>query len=217
MVTTKKPARQRHATAQETEARLRDAGDHLGRMIAYEAAALEAHDRGDQDGRMEAERLFHQEHRAFLAAARTIRNFLIQASDRSGCRDWLDARLSPTICKFHGDVANEGLHDHNVGLAPRVVVRWTADENVPWVADADGRPMMPAEMRVQSVQAIFRVYDETALEPSAREQYQILKREASGDPRIVKLSGDYYHELGQILKNATRNRRFVEEFHTTAT
>ena len=109
--------RSRNATVVEIDRRIRNALDYMGALVAQEQAAQKAAAACDVDAEYKALQQFERDLQALLSAARTARNYLIQAANESGCRDWLDEQLAPDIFAFHGALADQDMHDHGIRLA----------------------------------------------------------------------------------------------------
>lgn len=90
----RKGQRLRNATAIEIDRRIRSAGDHIGGLIVHEQAVAEAAETNDIEAELEARRRFDRDLQAFLAAARTARNYLRQKALEFGNETWRRAACS---------------------------------------------------------------------------------------------------------------------------
>jgi hypothetical protein len=181
---------------------------HIDEMDRREREAQEAQKAGDHRGSQAALDAFRVAHEAFIAAARTAKNYMIQAAKAAGQKAWIDQRLENPICKFFGSLANVDLHDHGIELSR------SYDVNITFGAVAQhhflgGPPdLIPTDGDVIIVMPKF-CYNEADLEDHAQEAYSNVKLDLAGKPRsIIALASDYYLALLQISKNANRNSRF---------
>ena len=207
MAKTKIKQRKRNVSLSELNARLRNTADHLGAMVSLENEWSFAASRLDFEKQTESNRRFVRDYQAFLAASRTVRNFLFQLADASGCREWLDVRLSLSILRFFGEVANQELHDHDAVFSVRQTVRWSAEYGTPWVTSPDGRLAMPKQAEVTEIGESHYFFNDQELESQSLLYYEQVRRE-HGDQSAVILATRYYSELDQIVKNSERNNRF---------
>jgi len=208
----KKARRARNATIDEAEGKLQNAGDHLGAMMKYEKVASEASAEPSQARRLEiykeASRLFAREFAAFVAAARTAWNFLMQMADDAGSREWLNRRLESDLCRFHRDLAAQDMHSRDVlfGVRQRVNVEGTLP--FPLIHTPPGIVRKATlELTVTGLVDMAYQYNPENLDPAVAELCGRVLQQYS-NRTVVELGGLYLSELQQALKNAQRRGRF---------
>jgi len=181
---------------------------HIDEMTSREHHAQEAQKAGDHDGSQAALDAFRVAHEAFIAAARTAKNYMIQAADAAGQKPWINQRLSDPICEFFGSLANVDLHDHGIELARLFHIDIKSTLTVQHHYLGGPPDLVPTDGDVVIVTPQFS-YNEADLEHQALEAYSKVKLDHAQKPRsIVALTTDFYLALLQISKNASRNGRF---------
>lgn len=198
----------RSATAIDIDRRIRSAGDHLGGLVQHEKLVAEACERDDAETDLEERRKFERDLSAFLAAARTARNYLIQKSNEFGCRAWLDERLAGEVFAFHGAVADQDMHDHPATVVKTYDVKGSAvmdvvrlvDGALPTLIPRIGPPLKYVGMRL--------TYVEADLEPAARAAHDAIKSGPRGVRGAIELAGEYIEGLRGIVRDADRQRLF---------
>jgi hypothetical protein len=204
----RKGQRLRNTTAIEIDRRIRSAGDHIGGLIGHENALDEAAALNDIDVEAEARRRFDRDLQAFLAAARTARNYLIQKAEEFGREAWLVARLAPPLFQFHGAVANQDLHDHEIASVKTYDVRWSGVTDVVRLVDGGEPRLIPRPSAPPLLTGMRLTYVAAELEPSARAAHAAIKGGPRGERGIVELAGDYIQGLRQIVRDAERDGLF---------
>jgi hypothetical protein len=205
----KNTVRARDATTKEINERLRGATDYLAAMMQHEKkasdAAREAAQSKNFEAQEEAARLFSWDFGAFLSAARTAWNYLNQAADVAGCRDWLDERLKSNLFKFHRDLANQDTHKYGVTFGVRQTVNYKADVGTPIIQTQFGP--LPAKMTVTGFVNMAYQYNPDHLEPDVA----ILCRSVLGkypNETVVELALRYLEGLKQVFRSAEYRGRF---------
>jgi hypothetical protein len=198
----------RTATATEIDRRIRNAGDHIGGLIANEKTVGEAAEGNDIEIEIEAMRRFERDLQSFYAAARTARNYLIQKSQEFGCEAWLVARLAPELFEFHGSVADQDLHDHAVTVVKTYDVNWSAALDIVRLVDGGNLQLIPRPSGPARLTGMRLTYLESDLEPAARRAHDAIKNGPRGVRGIIELAGEYIEGLRQIVRNADRARLF---------
>lgn len=179
-------------------------------MVKHEAAAIAATTGKTQDleAQSEAARLFARDLQAFVAAARTAWNYLNQAADAAGCRDWLNSRLeSDPLCRFHRDLANQDTHAHEAILGVHQKLRWEAEPGTPMVPFPTGG-VVPATMTVVAFEGVTFHYNPKEFEPVVAEWY-VRVTAVCGNKSVLELALRYFSALESAFKNAERRGRFV--------
>lgn len=208
----KRLSRARNVTISEAESRLQNAGDHLGAMMKYEKeasdAAAEAVRRKDFQGSKEAARRFAREFGAFVAAARTAWNFLIQLAKAAGSAEWLNGRLENDLCRFHRKLADQDTHSRDVIFGVRQRVNVEGSLPMPLIHVPPGVVRKGTlELTVTEFVDMAYQYNPKNLDPEAAVLCERVLRQYS-NRTVVELAGLYLHELQQTLKSAQRKGRF---------
>ncbi len=198
----------RSATANDIDRRIRYAGDWLGGLVQHEKAVDEAVERKDVETELEEMRKFERDLAGFFAAARTARNYLIQRSTESGCREWLDCRLAGELFAFHGAVADQDMHDRPAAVAKTYDVKGTAVVDVVRLVDGAGPVLVPRVGQPLRFAGMRLTYIEAYLEPRARAAHDAIKTGPRGVRGVIELAGAYVHELREIVRDADRQRLF---------
>jgi hypothetical protein len=208
--------RLRTATAIEIDRRIRNAGDHLGGLVQHENAVAEAAERLNVETELEERRKFERDLSAFFAAARTARNYLIQAAAEFGRESWLAGRLAPGLFEFHGAVANQDLHDHPAAVAKTYDVKGTVVVDVVRLVDGGLPALIPRPSAPLRYTGMRLTYVEEDLEPAARAAHDAIKNRPRGVRGIIELAGEYIEGLREIVKDADRQRVFDNGGATTS-
>lgn len=198
----------RSATAIDIDRRIRYAGDHVGGLVQHEKVVAEACERGDAETDLEERQKFERDLSAFFAAARTARNYLIQKSNESGCRAWLDARLAAEIFAFHGAVANQDMHDHPATVVKAYDVNGSAVVDVVRLVDGALPTLIPRIGPPLKYTGMRLIYVEADLEPAARAAHDAIKSGPRGVRGVIELAGEYVEGLRDIVRDADRQRLF---------
>jgi hypothetical protein len=200
--------RLRNATAMEIDRRIRNAADHLGGLVQHEKAVAEAAERDEVESELEERRKFERDLSAFVAAARTARNYLIQTAGLFGREEWLTGRLDPELFAFHGAVANQDLHDHPVTVVKTYDVKGTAVADVVRLVDGAVPVLIPRVSPPLRYTGMRLTYVEADLEPAARAAYNAIKDGPRGLRGVIELAGEYIEGLRDIVTDADRQRLF---------
>jgi hypothetical protein len=202
----------RSATAIDIDRRIRNAGDHLGGLVQHEKLVAEACERDDAGTDLEERRKFERELSAFLGAARTARNYLIQKSNEFGCREWLDGRLAGAVFAFHGAVADQDMHDHPATVVKTYDVKGSAVVDVVRLVDGALPTLIPRIGPPLKYTGMRLTYVEADLEPAARVAHDAIKSGPRGVRGVIELAGEYVAGLREIVRDAERERAF-EKLH----
>jgi len=201
-------ARLRNATAIDIDRRIRNAGDHLGGLVAHEKLVADACECDDAETDLEERRKFERDLSAFYAAARTARNYLIQKSNEFGCRAWLDGRLAREVFAFHGAVADQDLHDHPATVVKTYDVKGSAVVDVVRLVDGALPTLIPRIGPPLKYTGMRLTYVEADLEPAARAAHDAIKSGPRGVRGAIELAGEYIEGLRDIVRDADRQRLF---------
>lgn len=163
----KKPPRSRNARAHEIDSKIRSAGDYLGLMMQHEVEASESATGPPQDleRQAEAHRKFARDYHAFLSVATVAWNYMNQAADAAGTRDWLDKRLSSNLFKFHRALENQAKHDYEVVVGVNQKVRYEAEPDTPMIRSAVG--VMPARATITGFEGMTFHHKSQTLSPTS--------------------------------------------------
>jgi hypothetical protein len=199
--------RTRNATFDEIQRSLRDAGDHLGAMMTFEAEAAAATTGVAQDleANSEAHRKFVREFRAFLSAAATAWNYMNQGSMAAGTRRWLDQRLSSNLCKFHRELENQAAHDYRIEPGVRQRVTFESDPVTPMRQTTFGP--MPVEMKVTGFKGVSYHHNPRSLEPDVAPLCESVQKHYPGET-IVELAARYHDILQRTFRAGEQKCKF---------
>ncbi|MGA7201667.1 MAG: hypothetical protein WBX26_07555 [Candidatus Cybelea sp.] len=199
------------ATYDEIRATLRDATEYTAALVRHEAEAAKAMERdGDPNERQENERLFIRDLKAFVAAARSARDYIGAAARKLKLDAWLEGRLAKPgareLFEFQRLLANQVLHQYSVRLIPK-------SNQVQYVGAPDsvliqgwGR-LIPNKMIVTGTVGAKYFFDAAGLENDTEKAYDDVSAVFRSEP-VIGLAARYVDELQQMLKNAERNGRF---------
>lgn len=199
--------RTRKATTDEIERSLRDAGDHLGAMISYEAEAAACGAGATQDlaGSSEAHRKFVRELRAFLGAATTAWNYMNQGSNATESRAWLDQRLSSNLCGFHRALENQAAHDYTIKPGVQQRVTYTAEPGTPMIRSTVGP--MPTKMKITGFIGTSYHHNSRNLEPDVAPLCVSVQKRYPGET-IVHLAARYLDILQKTFRAGEKSGKF---------
>jgi hypothetical protein len=195
---------------------LRSAGDYLGAMMTHEKAAAEAAPEAARtknfDKQTEAGRLFARDFDAFVSAARTAWNYLIQAADVAGARQWLDQRLDANLFKFHRELANQKIHKYGVEFGITQTVRVQGEGVVPMIQTRFGpvpaQRSLRIDLNVTEFVSMAYQFNPKNLEPNVATLCESVLRQY-GNETVVELGARYLDGLNQVLKSGERRGRFL--------
>jgi hypothetical protein len=169
-------------------------------------AASEAAQTKNFDVQDEAGRLFARDFESFLSAARTAWNYLNQAANVAGCREWLDERLNAHIYAFHRELANQDTHKYGVTFGVRQTLNYEADFGTPIIQTQFGP--MPARMTVTGFVNMAYQYNPDHLEPDVAGLCRSVLRKYPKET-VVELGLRYLDGLKQVLRSAEYRGRFA--------
>lgn len=209
MTAKKNLVRARDATVKEIHNRLLGATEYLAAMMQHEKVASDAVPDAAQTKNFEAQdeagRLFSRDFESFLSVTRTAWNYLNQAADINGCRDWLDERLKGNLFKLHRDLANQDTHKYGVTFGIRQTVNVESDLSAPMIQTGFGP--MPSSMTVTGFVNMAYQYNPDNLEPDVAELCRSVLRKYPNET-VIELGLRYLDGLKQVLRSAEYRDRF---------
>ncbi len=158
----------------------------------------------DASGYDEAYRLFCRDLATFLSTARTVWNYLIQLTNESGHRAWLDARLLDVICPFHRELANQDIHDRPFVLAIDQRVRVEGTMDIPM---RPGSTPINVPMKITGLEGVSFYYNRDELETKVASAYDRVLL-IHGRRPAVELALRYHEILIATVKSGNRRGRF---------
>jgi hypothetical protein len=200
-----------YATYDEIREELRNASEYAAAMTQHEQIAARAKEKdGDPAALAEAERLFMRDFKAYLAAARSGREYIETAKNKSREQNWYAGRLAKpgigNLFEFFRLLINQSLHQYRPRLEPRSKkVQIVGEPDSVLIPGPGG--LMPNKMRVVGVVDATYAFRLDGLERDTETAYAKLEKEHPGEG-VIPLALRYVDELKQILKNAERNGRF---------
>jgi hypothetical protein len=199
------------ATYDEIRAALRDASDYTAALMRHEAEAAKAMERdGDPNERQENERLFIRDLKAFVASARSARDYIGAAARKLKLDAWLEGRLAKPgareLFEFQRLLANQALHQYSVRLTPKSnQVQYVGAPDSVLIQGPGG--LIPNKMIVTGTVGAKYFFDAAGLEKDTEKAYNDVSAVFGREP-VIGLAARYVDELQQMLKNAERNGRF---------
>jgi hypothetical protein len=200
----------------EIAACLRNAGDYLGAMVKHEKTASDATEDAvnskDWDEKNEAARQFARDFDAFINAARTAWNFMIQLANEAGTRDWLDARTNSHLFMFHRELMGQGAHKYGMVFGVQQKFKVEGMLPVPLLHTPYG-PVAPSgplkmDLNIVGFENMAYHHNPNNFEPDVAELCRSVLKQYPNET-VVALGARYLEGLRQVFKSGERRGRFT--------